>query len=332
MIDLQTIPSDFPAVLKDRAFYFNMIIREIDFDFCLIKNFGSGSLWGNFLIRLFDSKPGSLKYIVRLCKSISKYDQFGKDFWKQLYDSYWSGRLIRVLYSEGCFTIEEILEMVVSTREYWQFLCYFIDVIPEIELRISNSYVHSMLSQYIQTYKADNWKIYREMIEYGFPKDSIFYLIRYDRYDDLPKYLSTPNFDINQKIEYSPFQIISRIQIDSLLAFAAAWGSINCFKIILLNGGSVTSNVAICAFFGGNIEIIRLIEPDYYGNGECLSKCISSGHYEIANWFLEQNSDFSSQIVTWYNEGCFLPVFSLYEEKKHINSVDSGLILFLMLF
>ena len=85
----------------------------------------------------------------------------------------------------------------------------------------------------------------------------------YDNIDLLPDLISKYNYDINQKIPYSLFEM-HNVLINSLpLEYSAFLGAINCFKFLLMKIENINySRLLEFAFAGGNIDIIHIIENE----------------------------------------------------------------------
>ena len=86
---------------------------------------------------------------------------------------------------------------------------------------------------------------------------------------------SQNNFDFNHVIAPSLYE---RFSFDNkrnafLFDYVAFFGSLKCFKLLLLNG-SYLKNSGKFAVAGGNIEIIKLFEQNYSSFGEACESAI----------------------------------------------------------
>lgn len=95
--------------------------------------------------------------------------------------------------------------------------------------------------------------------------DSLFpYLmaIKNDDVDNLQTIITTtPEFDINQRVPKTVFEPNPNANSDyCLIEYCALFGSIKCFKFLLLQQARLPFMVHKSAIIGGNVEIIHIIE------------------------------------------------------------------------
>lgn len=133
-----------------------------------------------------------------------------------------------------------------------------------------------------------------------FDKDSIGYYLRYDLIENIqnksfeilksrePKEFSYTKEDVT--ISTFPLEISNTGLSSEMIDVAAFFGSINCFKFLLLNGQKITDNTFSCSIRSGNLELIKLcknIVPSLKVND--LTYAIEYRRNEIADWILENN-------------------------------------------
>ena len=107
----------------------------------------------------------------------------------------------------------------------------------------------------------NNWKLHRKLVSEGINPAEVAKAIRSDNIVSLQQISTYHNFDFNQKIVpslYERFSFINHNNV-SLIDYAAFFGSINCFKFLLLNGSDI-KNTGIYAIAGGNLEIFHICE------------------------------------------------------------------------
>ncbi|KAH0794458.1 cask-interacting protein (caskin) 1,2 [Histomonas meleagridis] len=130
---------------------------------------------------------------------------------------------------------------------------------------------------------------YIKLINNGYNPNVYATAIRNDDIDELQSLCSATDFDFNMTIKPSPFERTTFLNFEeiTLLQIATFYGSIKCFRFLILNGCS-TDN---CPMFSGcnsnnnNSEIIRLL---YQENNNFEAALISSTLYhnnEIYEWF-----------------------------------------------
>lgn len=124
----------------------------------------------------------------------------------------------------------------------------------------------------VEPLRANDWLLLKRCREFGYTVDQdIVIFIMTDDVNALQKLSASPDFDIDQIIEPSLFSRSAILQDSTtLIAFAAALGSIECFKFLLLNKASLeietwndlSTSLASFAVAGGNPEIVRLVEQN----------------------------------------------------------------------
>lgn len=126
---------------------------------------------------------------------------------------------------------------------------------------------------------------YEKMLTSGNP--SLLKALLDDNVESLQSYISKNNYDLNQTIPYSYYDqnypiLVSAKAID----YAALFGSINCFKFLIMNmedlyyQGLLNSSIA-----GGNHEIIHIVE----NNIQCQNSIDYNQLLEIAILFMQND-------------------------------------------
>ena len=118
----------------------------------------------------------------------------------------------------------------------------------------------------IDTLQKDNWKLHKKFVLEGRNPLEIANLIRNDDVEKLQEISSQVDFDFDQAVEPSLYERCSFINQEggyiSLIDYAAFFGSVKCFKFLLLNDSELI-NTAKYAVAGGNFEIIHLCEQNH---------------------------------------------------------------------
>lgn len=161
-----------------------------------------------------------------------------------------------------------------------------------------------------------------------FKEEEIVKIIREDDIDRLQEISSEPEFTFTKKVQTSsddnPFFKFS------LLNVCCIFGSINCFKFIMMNIDQEILNKKLkkCmrnAIFGGNSEIIHILEQN---NVEVIEnhiyRAIESNNSEIFDWILEKfpNSIEKDEVKKYIIECSFM--HGLYQIKSDIDIAKSS--------
>jgi len=133
--------------------------------------------------------------------------------------------LIYQLHKRGVFLFEEI-ETFLENRNTFMLSYYFRKEIKDFESFIESKYKPDDFDE--SFFKNEN--DIDQLIEYGFLQTSIEYCLKYDVIDDLAIL-----FNLNQKAKWSPFEWSFMPQYFDLLSFAGFFGSIKCFKHLLMS-------------------------------------------------------------------------------------------------
>lgn len=173
----------------------------------------------------------------------------------------------------------EIWDLVVQIKRFirnkpnFQFLC-FCYFAPEIlvsdkeyyaELKanaLKDKVTELILTQYQEGWaglEANNFKILKELTEFGFTKSSAEYLIATDNVKALDEYLKSNKLDFTYRIPENAFTPVQFIQWSPQVAeYAAFYGSVECVKLMLSRGANSTT-LSAYAVAGGSQKMIDFV-------------------------------------------------------------------------
>ena len=96
----------------------------------------------------------------------------------------------------------------------------------------------------------------------------------------------------------------------SLIDFCCFFGSLNCFKYLLLNKCEITKETLKCSIAGGNQEIINILkEKGHKEFEECLETSVQYHRYELTTWlneYLKCKPFPLPKCIKYYNIDAFL--------------------------
>ena len=150
--------------------------------------------------------------------------------------------------------------------------------------------------------QANDWQIYEEMRQFGFPLHSAEYFIMNNDCDGIAVFMASESFDPNAFISDSAFDITHvSFKRPTYLQFAAAMGSVDVVRFLIMNGGDCkviltedNDNSLDFAIMGGNHEIIRLMQQNLHQNSEVFHDVLYAIQHhwnDIARWLVENNPD-----------------------------------------
>ncbi|KAK8865391.1 hypothetical protein M9Y10_010936 [Tritrichomonas musculus] len=148
----------------------------------------------------------------------------------------------------------------------------------------------------IKNIEIPNSENFEENRKIGENSEYICQLIRNDDIKEFIVYVNKNSISLNKTIPNNIFETNSfffdRYKNDNtLIAYAAFFGSIQIFRYLLLNGVNLNKNTWNYAVHGGNGEIIHLIEengiePPLYIYESCLDHSIKSHQIDVTNYLL----------------------------------------------
>lgn len=147
--------------------------------------------------------------------------------------------------------------------------------------------------------KTEKRCLINRQIFFDYEPNEIIAAVKEDDVDSLQTITSTPGFDIDSMINdiFLPTRVLENKSI-SLIRYSALFGSVKCFKYLLLNHASIEQNSLLYsssftaqtyAIAGGNTEIIRLVEQQgILPIKEEIKLAIMFHHSEIVQWLIER--------------------------------------------
>ena len=117
-----------------------------------------------------------------------------------------------------------------------------------------------------------------------------FAIIKNDDLKKLQEYvLSEANFDFKKEFDLPKYQYAVY-----LTDVAAYYGSVQCFKYLVLNDAPITEFTHKKAICGGNYEIIHYIENNSKSNNSLTEKCFQASieyhRYAITDWLIQNHN------------------------------------------
>lgn len=247
---------------------------------------------------------------------------------KKLTDSFGDSLIIcafvYILNRKGFISNEQLIDMIKETlneskktqkrwsyksdsRRIYNLASWFYPEIknhPEIEISIDEPL-------FIRKYFPGKADEYLEMRDNGEPDDELTKALRNDDVDTLQKIIIKNGLNNQEKFSKAqvPFNLYEDFVyngITTYINYACAYGSIKCFKYLLLNHATFDAYTLSDAVFGGNIEIIKTVnqilsEKDSDKNTafEPIIPSIIKHQNDIFDWiFQEKYSDHKKNYET----------------------------------
>jgi len=286
--------SDLNAKIKEQIAFEKLLFNNPpNFEYREIQNKG-------FLINLFGIfpklRPHYLESFVLFCSHYLKEETFRKNFLKNTFHV--CPTLIERLYRIKCINTDEIKELLDFNRS--KYLCLFFKNEIEVDYNSFNNdqYINEY-SNSVDTYSLNNLEENELdfLIQFGFPQSSIELCLKYDISEDLGNMMMNQN----QKLcKWSPFEWSKKpISLD-FYSFCGFYGSLKCFKVLLLSGSAINNDVINCIACSGSKELFNLvlnfnINSSIIRNGEPLHYAAQYGHLSVIEYLVNQKADINAK-------------------------------------
>ena len=234
------------------------------------------------IVMLPKIRPLQLEKAVRLSIEKCKIADFRR---KILAKSNECPVLIYQLFKRGVFVFKEIEPFLIRSDTF--LLCYYFR--KEIEDFKNFIKTKDKLYRFNQSFFEKESYI-DQLIEFGFLPSSVEYCLKYDVIDDL---VGFDNF--NQKAIWSPFEWSYQPKYDDLLSFAGFFGSIKCFKNLLMKGFKINENVLSMVVCGGCFDLYHLCQGEHYITPILVCEASKFSHLQLLVFMLENGCDINAK-------------------------------------
>jgi len=233
------------------------------------------------IVKLPYFRPFSLDKCVKLSIKYGTYADFRKLLLKRSFER---PVLVHRLFKVGVFGFNEIEPYLIEKKSH--LLCYYF----RRELKDFNQLLQSFGKpncSHAPFFEKDNID---SLIEYGFEPMSIEYCLKYDSIEQFR------GFRIGKQ-QYgccSPFEWSCGPKRRDLLSIAGYFGSIKCFKHLLLNNFPVSGFVRSAVVCGGNLDMYHLISEGITEDLEIMSDAASHCRLSLLRFFHENGASFNT--------------------------------------
>lgn len=251
----------------------------------------------DFLIEIFRQKKSLIGFVRKdLLKQLFRSFLYQSPFPEQSSKVHFLYRC----YFKGILELGSIIKLIQKTIDNYIWysesiawiVSYFIDLVPEGILNearsrtIKNPPINPIFKKFLNSYRFNDYYENNER-----KNSSIFIkILKKDDVDALNMSLC-PNYNYDLIIEPDIFEECRIIQYrPTLISCAAFFGSIKCFKYLLLNHASLSrrderkKSIATFAVSGGNVEIIRILEQEKIDFDDTIKDSVIFYHFDIFEW------------------------------------------------
>jgi len=229
--------------------------------------------------------------------------------------------LIYQLYKRGVLVFEEIRPFL-KDRDTFLLSYYF-----RKEIEDFYSFIKNKSKPYgIDESFFENENDMDQLIEYGYLPSSIEYCLKYDVINDLDVF-----DNLNQKARCSPFEWSYQPDYRDSLSFAGFFGSIKCFKHLLMKGFEINDNVLSMVVCGGCFDLYHLCERHQFETHKHVKNVIEFFHLPLLSYMMENGAginrkdEYNQTPLHWAARYGHLSVVEyLLNQKADINAQASG--------
>ena len=283
----------------------------------------------NNLLIASNIRPLSISFLANLARDLTHHDEellstiLNRVFepipetYNDMFEKSVELKFLRRCMDKGVFTFDEIKSQIKLFREQYPdnktflltFLCWFA---PEMDNQMFDEYYSLMNEQIVMKkcpdflrdfasnfpkLRRNGWRLFRERVKYGHFMETVPYLIKYDKVEALAKCAGNSKFNYDQLVLpsiYEPSKILR--EGATLIHLAAFFGSIHCFKFLLLNGANLqirtdsNRKLAQYAVAGGNCEIARICEQNRLDFTRTLHVAALFNQNKILNWIKDNKN------------------------------------------
>jgi len=170
-----------------------------------------------------------------------------------------------LLYSSGCF---------VSIYYFWK------------EIKDFDRIINEQRKPFGPNTAFPGNKDMEQMIEYGFVPSSLEYCLKYDDLTTFRDLFSNSNNTKTAK--WNPFEWSRKPHSLDLLSFSGFFGSIQCFKFLLMNGFSIFESVQTNVVCCGNIDLFHMCNEGNTDYSNHFVFATEFDHLSLVQYLIEQ--------------------------------------------
>jgi len=239
----------------------------------------------DFLLHLFvmfpKLRPHHIDNFSIFCSHYLHEESFRKNVLKRVFVV--CPTLIQRLYQTKCFTKNEIRESLLFHQNMFLYLFFK----KEIELDGFN-FVHN---QYSKEYW--NEKELASLIQFGFLKSSIEFCLKYDRYEEMESMMA--NNPGIKECKWSPFEWSVEPKSLDFLSFSGIFGSLKCFRVLLLSGFVLNEQHGFEVASSGSLEQFKLVSDHLIICSTFLHEASKFFHLSVVEYLVNQKADINAK-------------------------------------
>ena len=276
-----------------------------------------------YLVDFVKKKPLKISLIIDLYSHLKKCTIFNAEFEKNI---------IKTSFNQYPIFLRKLLELKLISETNIKNICVYEKEISKLffpELFSLDNFLNKQVSNYRKiTYITDpyyenlfkdNFKLLNEKIQYGWFKDSLEYFLKYDEKENFINKFNEMKNPLNTN--FDQFEFFEDIKEISLINLACLYGSLKCFKFLLVSNHKIDVKNIEFAFINGNIELLKEIEAlntiEY--NEIHLNICSKYKNFDLLKYLLEKKVEISN--ISILKNFDFIGL-NYFFKKDDINLID----------
>ena len=252
---------------------------DLDYSFDILDL----EFWVDRIVMFPSLRPLKIEKVVRLCLFFRHNTDFCRELIKRAKDCVY---LIFQLYKRGFFEFNDFGKIISSCDSF--IFCYYFrkDII-----NFDSFILQKTKPPYIDELFFKNLNEIDLLIEYGFLPSSIEYCLKYDDVD----VFKTINIYNHKYAKWSPFEWSTKPKSLDFLSFSGFFGSIKCFKFIMVNGNMINADVLASVVCSGSFDLFHCCLNEQSPSADCLCKSSEFCHLSLLSFMIFMGIEVNSQ-------------------------------------
>jgi len=229
-------------------------------------------------------RPFSLDKAIELCLKHSENNDFRMMLLEKIFEC---PVLLYRLFKKGFYNFDEIMPVLQKKDTY--ILCHYF----RKEIYDFNDFVKEKRKPTLyHDFPFENETVVNNMVEFGFKSSSIEFCLKYDDVESMPGAIEFNN----KTLQWSPFEWSRKPRNIDILSFSSYFGSIRCFKLLLLNGYKIINSIEQNIVSSGSFDLFHLSNISNFINDKCLSKASEYCHLSMLLYLIEHGATVNPKI------------------------------------
>lgn len=181
--------------------------------------------------------------------------------------------------------------------------------------------------------ERDDFKLIKDLLEYGYPENSVGYYIMKDDIDSLISMIHN-DLDVNAVVYFLNLRNYiynTNALCVSLISIAAFHGSTRCFKYLISRNATIDDTTIYLSIIGANEDIIQILTNKGYDFGSHIEAAIKTHNFNIIEWILSNFNVSSAHFNPYislqnFNIPCFVFLLNLMDDINASYTYDNNIL------